>query len=274
MFKRGLFIILGAILVAIGLEYFLVPNNIIDGGVIGLSIICSHLFNKPLGLFIFFLNLPFLYFAYKKFGKTFLCCTFFAVTMLSIFSYILHHIPNTATEDLILACVFGGLIVGIGVGLIIRNNGSLDGTEIVSIRLAEKYGFSVGEIVMVFNIFILGSAGFVFGWDRSMYSLLTYFIIFKMIDVVIEGLDESKSITVISEKPKEIGNCIIQKLKRSVTYIDAKGGYSGEDKQIVYCIVNRLELAKAKRIIKEIDPNSFIAIENVHEVEGRMFNKK
>lgn len=265
------FLTLGAAIAASSLEGFLVPNNIIDGGVVGISIMASSVTNLPLGLFIFVLNLPFIFLAFKKFGKAFVFSTLYSVCVLAIAVTLLHG--HHATDDLTLASVFGGVILGIGVGLILRSNGSLDGTEIVAIRLAKKSSFSVGEIIMFFNIFIFIAAGFLYGFDRAMYSMLTYFIAYKVIDVVLEGLNESKSLQIVTEIPEEIGNAIIDKMDTSVTYIKAKGGYSGNDKTIIYCVTSRLEVTKLKQLIKEIDPMAFIAVENVHEVEGTRFNK-
>ena len=173
-----------------------------------------------------------------------------------------------------LATVFGGIILGTGVGLILRNDGALDGTEILAIRLAKRFGFSVGEIIMFFNVFIYTAAGTLYGWDSAMYSILTYFIVYKVIDVVLEGLNSSKSAQIISNHPKEIGDAIIRDLDISVTYLKAKGGYSGQEKIIVYCVINRLEVAKMKKLIRDIDPEAFLVIQGVHEVEGVRVKKK
>jgi len=271
--KKIILLSFGVILVAIALELFLIPNNIIDGGVVGISIISSYLSKLPLGLFIFTLNLPFLVFGCKKLGKNFIFTSFYCITLLSILVNFIHGKPSV-TGDLLLACVFGGIILGTGLGIILRNNGSLDGTEIMAVVLNKKICFSVGEIIMFFNLFILGSAGFVFGWDRAMYSLLAYFIIFKTVDVVIEGLDESKSIIVISDKYEEIAQGIINEFEIGVTYIEGQGVYSGDYKKIIFCVITRLELTNLKSYILKVDPSAFIAVENVHEFEGGQVKKQ
>lgn len=273
LLNKFLLLTIGTVLVAAALELFLIPNKIIDGGVVGISIMSSYLLKQPIGIFIFTLNLPFLIFGYKKLGRKFIITSFYCITLLSIIVSFFHGMTK-ATDDLLLACIFGGIILGIGLGIILRNNGSLDGTEIIAVALNKKAGFSVGEIIMFFNIFILGGAGFVFGWDRAMYSLLAYFIIFKTIDVVIEGLDESKSILIISDKYEEIAYGIINQFQRGVTYIDGQGAYSGEYKKIIFCVVTRLELANLKSFVLETDPSAFIAIENVHEVEGGLVKRQ
>jgi uncharacterized membrane-anchored protein YitT (DUF2179 family) len=271
--RKMIVIILGSALVSVGLEIFLVPNKIIDGGIVGLSIISSHLSGLPLGIFLFLLNLPFLFLGYKQIGKTFAISTLFAVALMSIGTFLLHPVPPLTIEPL-LATVFGGIILGVGVGLVIRSGGSLDGTEIVAILVNKKSPFSVGEIVMFINIFILGSAGFVFGWDQAMYSLIAYYIAFKMIDITIEGFEESKSVWIISERNKEIGDAIIHRLGRGVTFLNGEGGFSGDNKRVIFCVITRLEEAKMKSIVEDLDPAAFLAVGNIHDVKGGRFKKK
>lgn len=271
--KRAIFLTIGALITAVGLELFLIPNQLVDGGVIGVSIMASYLTNLPLPLFIIGLNLPFIIMGYSHIGKTFAVSTLYALAVLSYFTTILHPVP-VFTEDLLLATVFGGIVLGIGVGLILRYGGSLDGTEITALLVSPKLGFSVGEVVMFFNIFILGSAGFVYSWERAMYSLIAYFVAYKTIDIVIAGLDESKSVMIMSEKSQEISDAILHRLGRGVTHFYAKGGYTQEDKEVLYCVVTRLEMSKLKNLILDFDPEAFIAIEEVHEVEGGRFKKK
>lgn len=271
--QRAFFITLGAILMAIGLEVFLIPNQVIDGGITGISIILSYLTGWKLGIFLFVLNLPFFFVGYKQIGKTFAVSTLYGIIVLSLATTLLHNVSGV-TEDVLLATVFGGITLGIGVGIVIRYGGSLDGTEILAILFNNKTPFSVGEIIMFFNIFILGTAGFVFGWDRSMYSLMAYFIAFKTIDIVIQGLDESKSVWIISEQYDEIGAAILARLGRGVTYLHGEGAYTGDDKKVVFCVITRLEEAKLKSIVEEIDPSAFLAVANIAEVRGGRFKKR
>lgn len=271
--KRVLLMTVGAALVSVGLEIFLVPNKIIDGGIVGVSIIFSHLFNIPLGIFLTLLNLPFLFLGYKQIGKTFAVSTLFAVLVMSVGTSLLHPVAPI-TIDPLLAAVFGGIILGIGVGLVIRSGGSLDGTEIVAIMVNKKSPFSVGEIVMFINVFILSSAGFVFGWNQAMYSLIAYYIAYKMIDITIEGFDESKSVWIISDNYKEVGDTIMSRLGRGVTYLNGEGAFTGDSKRVIFCVINRLEEAKLKSIVEELDPAAFLAVGNIHDVKGGRFKKK
>lgn len=271
--KRFTFITLGAMLTAIALELFLVPNKLLDGGIVGISIMSSHLLKIPLGVFIFLLNIPFFYLGYKQIGKTFALSTIYAITILSIGTLFLHPIPPFVNEKF-LVTIFGGVILGLGVGLVIRYGGSLDGTEILAILINNKSPFSVGEIVMIFNFFIYIAAGFVFNWESAMYSVIAYFIAYKTIDIVQQGLDESKSVWIISDQHEEIGDAINARLGRGVTYLTGEGAYTGDDKKVIFCIITRLEEFKLKDIVNQFDENAFVAIGNVSEVKGGRFKKR
>lgn len=273
IFKKLAAITLGAFLVAIGLEYFLVCNNIIDGGIIGVSILLSYAKGLPLGALIVGLNIPFFLFGYKKMGRKFLFYSLYAILTLGGFVTLFGNCYKI-TGNPLLASVFGGLIVGLGVGIILKNNGSLDGTEVISMAISKKIGFSVGEIIMFFNIFILISAGFVFNWDSAMYSIMTYFVIFKTIDMVLEGFDDSKAMLIVTDKPDEIARIIMHELGRGVTFLHGQGAYSEIDRKIIYCIVNRLELSKIRDVVVDCDETAFITIQNIHEVQGGVVGKK
>ena len=266
---------LGALIAAFALECFLIPNKIIDGGILGIAIMTNYKTSFALGWCIFLLNLPFLFLALNKMGKLFVAFTFYAVTILSLgVSFIPVWLSHKHVSDPFLACIFGGLILGAGVGLVLRSNSSLDGTEILSISLSKKCGFSVGEIIMFFNLFIFTAAGFVYSdWRSSMYSMISYFIAYRVIDIVLEGLNESKSVRIITEKHTDIGNAIMESFDVSVTYLKARGGYSGAEKKIIFCVINRMEIARLKQLVKSVDESAFITIENVHEVDGGRIKK-
>ena len=268
--KKIIAITIGASLAAIGLEIFLIPNNIIDGGIVGISIMASYVSGIPIAVFLICLNIPFLYWGYHQIGKTFALSTLYGVFCLSAGVSILHPV-HSATDDFILAALFGGVILGIGVGLIIRNGGSLDGTEVIAIIFDRKTSFTIGEIVMFFNLFILSSAGIIFGWDNAMYSLLTYYVAYKTIDVTIDGLNETKGVLIVSEKYIDISDAIRDRLGRDYTILK-----SNNDKNYTYTIfvvVTRLEIAKLKLIINGFDKNAMIAITSI-EIEGKRFRKK
>ncbi|MCJ7841180.1 YitT family protein [Lederbergia sp. NSJ-179] len=273
LFWRILFVTIGAILMATALELFLVPNNILDGGITGISIIFSHLTGWRVGFILFVCNLPFIYLGYKQIGKTFALTTLYGIFVLSLSSVLLHDV-YVVTNDLLLDTVFGGIVLGMGVGIVIRFGGCLDGTEVLSILLNNKLPFSVGEIIMFFNFFIFASAGFIFGWERAMYSIITYFIAFKVIDIVVEGLNESKAVWIISDYADEIGETILARLGRGVTYLTGQGAYTGDTKKVIFCVITRLEESKLKSILEDHDESAFLAIGHISEVHGGHFKKR
>ncbi|MBT2687710.1 YitT family protein [Bacillus sp. ISL-47] len=271
--RQIIMITIGAIIAAAGLEFFLVPNNILDGGVIGLSIIAAELTGMTMSLFLIILNLPFLYIGYRKIGTKFTIHTLYGVIVLSVSTAYLHQF-EPVTDDLFLATIIGAVILGTGVGLVIRTGGSLDGTEIIAILVSKKRPVSVGQFIMIVNVFIFILAAFlVFSWETAMYSIITYYIAYKMIDIVVEGLEELKSVTIISDVPEEISDALIKQLGRGMTYIQGQGVFTGEPKKIIYTIVTRIELSTLRSIVEDIDPNALVAIENIADVSGSNFDK-
>jgi uncharacterized membrane-anchored protein YitT (DUF2179 family) len=271
---QGLQLLIGAMIAAIGLEIFLIPNQVIDGGVVGLSIMGNFMFpDIPFGVFLVVLNIPFLYIGYKHIGKNFAVATVVAVIMLSFCSEYADTFPEI-TNDPFLAAIFGGIVDGIGVGIIMRAGGSLDGTEIVAI-IADKHSpFSVGEVVMFINLFILSGAGLLFGWDKAMYSLVAYFVIAKMIDVVTKGFDETYAVMIVTKDPIEVTDELNRQLGRGVTLLHGQGGYTKLPKEILYCVVNRLEVTKVKDIVLSMDENAFVTINSVYDIVGGRFKTK
>ncbi len=273
IFYRVTMVTMGALLFAFGLELLLVPNNVMDGGIVGISIILSHFLGLPIGVFIFILNLPFIFLGYKQIGKTFALTTSLGITILSVATVLLHHL-EPFTKDLLLATIFGGILLGLGVGIVIRYGGCLDGTEVMAILFNKKTPFSVGEIILFINIAIFTIAGFVFTWEQAMYSAVAYFIASKMIDIVVLGMEESKSVYIISEVIEEIGQAIMDRLGRGVTYLHGEGAYTGNSKKVIFCVITRLEESKMKEIVRSIDTQAFLAIGNISEVRGGRFKKK
>jgi len=271
--KKYAMIFVGAIIAAFGLEEFLIPNNVIDGGIVGVSIMMETITGISLGVFLVILNIPFLFMGYKQIGKNFAIATLVAICFLAVWSEVFEPLQKV-TDDPFLAAIFGGIIDGLGVGLIIRAGGSLDGTEIVAIIMDKKSVFSVGEVVMFINLFILSSAGLLYGWDKAMYSLVAYFVISKMIDVVIKGLDESYAVMIVTNAHDEITSALNDRLGRGVTLLHGAGGYTGESKEVLYCVVTRLEVDKLKEIVLDKDENAFVTINAVHDIVGGRFKKK
>ena len=267
---KYIMLIIGATFAAIAIELFLVPNAIIDGGIIGVSLLLNNLTGINFGILVFVINIPFLFFGYKYIGKSFFISSLFSIILLAVIEPSLKNITAVTAEPL-LATVFGGLLLGAGVGIVIRNGGALDGTEIMSIVLSKKIPFSVGEIVMFFNIFIFGWAGFVLGWEQAMYSILTYYIASKAIDAVTQGFNDTKAAIIVSDEYEELADAITHRLGRSVTKFHGKGGFHDREKEVIYVVIIRLEISKLKNIVQEIDPNAFLTIMDAQEAHGGKF---
>ncbi len=261
----------GAVVAAFAIEEFLVPCTILDGGVVGIAIMLNNKLGIPLGVLTVVLNIPFLLIGAKKMGKRFIVKAAYAMAIFSVFLEIFAPLAN-ATEEYLLAVSFGGVILGAGVGLVIRFGGCLDGTETVAILLNKKFKLPVGQIVLIFNVIIFTVAGFVFGFDRAMYSLLTYFITSKVLDIVESGLEQTKAAMIITNDAKEISHQIYRKLGRTVTIMEGEGLVSGK-KVVLYCVLTRFEIHELKEIIKHIDSSAFIAISDVSEIIGKHVKK-
>ena len=272
LLRKYLVLYLGAFIASIGLEIFLVPNKIIDGGVVGLSIMAGAITEQEYGIFLVLFNLPFLYLGYKQIGKDFAIATTVAIVFLSVWTAYFKPVPQL-TDDLFLASIFGGIIDGIGVGLIMRAGGSLDGTEIVAIIADKKSAFSVGEVVMFINLFIFAAAGFLFNWEQAMYSIVAYFVISKTIDMVLKGMDESYSVMIVTKTPDEIGQALMEELGRGITILYGEGGYKKEQLKVLYAVVTRLEVQRVKELVQENDETAFVTINQVHDIVGGRFKK-
>ena len=257
---------LGSIIAAFALEQFLIPNTVLDGGVTGISIIIYKLTNIPLSLLVLIINIPFIYIGYKNLGKRFLFRTIYSMLVFSLFlSYF--ELFDPLTEEMLLATVFGGAILGVGVGLIIKSGGCNDGTESVAMVISKKTSLSVGQIVLMFNLVIYVLAGFIFGFDRAMYSLLTYIITFKVIDFVSEGLEQAKAALIVTSKGTDLSKEIYNRLGRTTTTIKGKGLISG-DKEVLYCVLTRIEVFELKHIVEDMDESAFVTVMDVSDIIG------
>lgn len=262
----------GTIIAAFALECFLIPNTILDGGITGVSIILYKLFKIPLGLLVVVLNIPFVFIGYKNLGKRFLFRTTYSMLCFALFLSFFEMF-DPFTEEILLATVFGGAILGMGVGIVIHFGGCVDGTESVAIVVSKKTSLSVGQVVLVFNLIIYTIAGFIFGFDRAMYSLLTYFITFKVIDFVSEGLEQAKAAMIITEKGTSLSSEIYKRLGRTTTTIKGKGLISGE-KEVLYCVLTRIEIFELRHIVEEMDESAFITILDVSDIIGNHIKSK
>ena len=261
---------LGAFLAAFAIEVFLYPNNLFDGGIVGIAMIFGKLFGQQLfPFFLVALNIPFIYLAYRSIGKAFVVHVLSAVVLFSGSLLFIHHIlPSWQFKGSDFeVVVIGGAILGVGIGMIIRYGGCLDGTEILGLLINHRTGITVGQVVLACNVFVFAAVGIVFqDWHPPLLSLIMYIVVIKIMDSVIVGLDETKSVLVISAKSKAIADAIIHELGLGLTIMYGRGGFSGDEREILYVIAERLQLAELKDLIHREDPSAFIAIENLHEV--------
>ncbi len=246
----------------------MLPNHLLDGGATGLSIIAAYLTGVPLALYLVLFNIPFIYLGYKKFGRDFAGFSILGVTALALLTLV--HLPHGFTDVPILAAVFGGMFVGIGVGLVVRYGGILDGADTIAVLIDRVTVFSVSEAIMAINGLIITLAGFVFGWEQALYSLIAYFVAHKAIDITVEGLDTSRSVTIVSMQVRDIGQAINELIEEPVTYIKESDPKDREPHGVMLVVITRFQEQKVKKIIRKVDPKAFIVIADAHEVLGKI----
>lgn len=266
--KNIILVLLGSAITAVGLQYFLLPNHLLDGGVTGLSILASSLSGIPLGVLLALLNAPFVWFGYKKFGKTFASYSLIGIVTLAALT--IGHIDQGLTGIPILAAVFGGVVVGVGVGIVIRYGGVIDGDDMVAVLIDKVTVFSVGEAIMLINSLIITLAGFVFGWDNALYSLIAYFVVHKTVDVTVQGLDEDRCMWVVSMNIREIGGAINRLAVKPVTYIKEASTEGTEPHGMLLAVITRFDEQKLKKAIRAIDSHAYVVLTSAHEVLDRV----
>ncbi len=266
--KRIVFVLVGSIITAVGLQFFLLPNHLLDGGVTGLSIIAAQIFGLPLGLFLIILNIPFIFLGYKKFGKAFAVYSTIGITTLALLTSV--HVGHAFTDIPILAAVFGGMVVGVGVGLVVRYGGIIDGADTIAVLIDRETVFSVSEAIMAINGVIITLAGFVFGWEQAMYSLIAYFVAHKAIDVAVEGINESRAVWIVSMEVREIGKAINLLIEEPVTYIKESSPDDREPHGVMLAVITRFEEQKVKSAVRKVDPRAYMVMTGAHEVVGKI----
>ncbi|PTY77895.1 hypothetical protein B5V89_12980 [Heyndrickxia sporothermodurans] len=270
---RGLIIIIGGFIAAYGLETVLIPNNVSDGGVTGLSIVASKLFGLPLGVLIAIINIPFIWLGYQQIGKSFAVFSVIGIISLSIGTSLMHHIPAIIEGDTLLVTVVGGIILGLGMGLALRNGGALDGIDMLAVLLSRKLPFGTSDLILFLNLFVFIFVTTIFGLQGAILSAIAYYIASKVIHIVEVGLSGSKTFKIITTQPELMVETIRDRLGRSATYNEVYGGYTREKFKEITCVINRLEESKIKEIIHEIDETAFVTVYDVAEVKGGNFRK-
>ncbi len=278
--KDFLLILLGGFSAAFGIKGFLVSSHFIDGGVTGISMLLNNLFSFPIPISIslVIINLPFIVVGYRQLGHSFAYKSIFSILILSL---CLAFIPYPdVTPDKLLTAVFGGFFIGAGIGLAMRGGAVLDGTDIAALLFSKHTRIiKVGDAILLLNIIIFVSAVFVLGVEPALYSILTYFTASKMIDFVVNGIEEYIGVTIVSSKSSEIRKMIIEKLSRGVTIFNGKSGYGkrGEVNQnldIIYSVMTRLEIGSLQSNVDEIDSTAFIVYQSINDIKGGVVKKR
>lgn len=264
--------LLGIFSAMVALEGFMLPNHFLDGGVTGIAILVEEILQIPFTYLLFIFNLPFLYLGYKKIGKTFALRALLSILLLTI---LMHFVEVPAvTEDKVLIAVFGGFLIGLGLGLVIKGGGVLDGLEIMAFYTTRKSAFSTAEVILALNGFIFLSAAFVFDLETAMYSFLVYFTASQTTDYVINGFEEFTALNIISKECEEVKSLIVNEYGKAITVYKGERGYLPgayeikHDCDIVMTIVTRLELHRIKEATLKIDPNAFFFVQRIKEVKG------
>jgi len=276
--KNMLQIFIGSAMAVFAMKGFMIPNQFMDGGVTGISILLHEISHIPVSIFIFVFNLPFIYLGYKRIGKTFAVQTSLAVILLTIGLIFIDLKPFTT--DKLLIAVFGGILIGTGVGLVIRSGGVLDGAEVIAVFTRRRIGFSNSEIVMIFNTFIFAGAAFHFGIETAMYSLITYFAATRATNYIVDGIEQYTAVNIISAQHEKVKALLVNELGKGITVYKGERGYLPgsfdvkTDCEIIVTIVTRLEINQIQESIIEIDPKAFVYIQNINDASGGILKVK
>lgn len=264
--------ILGVFIAVIALKGFMLPNNFLDGGVTAISILVNKIFKIHMSVLLIVFNLPFLIIGYRKIGKTFSIQSLMAILIMAVLMYFV-NIP-TVTNDKLLIAVFGGFLMGLGIGLVIRGGGVIDGLEVIAHYTNKKTGFTTSEIILVFNSLVILGAALKFGLETAMYSILVYFTAMKTSDYVVDGFEEFTALNIISKDFDAVKSLIVNDFGKAISVYKGERGYlPGSfnlkyDCDIIMTIVTRLEIHRIKQEVSKIDPDAFFFVQSIKEVKG------
>jgi uncharacterized membrane-anchored protein YitT (DUF2179 family) len=267
--KECLFILFGSLIFSVGINYFTIPNLLSEGGIIGLTIIVHYLFDWSPGIVNFIFNIVLVLLGYKFLEKRAILYTLFSIFSCSLFMYITEETGKRLTEDTLLAAIFAGLLVGGGLGVIFRAGGTSGGTTILA-KLANQFlGWSMGKGILFIDIIVVAGSVFIIGLSKAMYTLIAVYIGAKAIDFIVEGLEEKAAVFIISNSPEMVLQRITSKMSRGITVLEGRGGYTGDNKEVLYIVINRQEIVQLKKVINEIDDHAYVTVHHVQEVIGK-----
>lgn len=276
--KNFLFIAVGCVLAVVAMQGFMIPNRFLDGGITGISILLFEIFHWNISFLVILLNAIFIYLGYRRIGKTFAVQTTIAVVLLAIALFVIKI--HAITSDKLLIAIFGGLLMGTGVGLVIRGGGVIDGAEVIAVFTGRRTGFSNSEIIMLLNILIFGVAAIEFGIETAMYSVITYFTATRAINYVVDGIEQFTAVNIISAKHEEVKSFLVNEMGKGITVYKGERGYLPgsfdikTDTEIIVTIVTRLEIKQIQEGLQKIDPKVFVYIQSIREASGGILKAK
>ncbi|WP_213974759.1 YitT family protein [Tepidanaerobacter acetatoxydans] len=274
LFLEYLQIVLGSFIGALSLTMFLIPNKVAAGGVSGLATVLYYLFKLPVGWMMLLFNIPLFLSGIIFLGKGVGIKTLVGSLLFSVFTELTVNFP-VVTRDLMLSAVYGGIILGIGLGIVFRVRGSTGGTDLAAMILNHFIpSISVGQGILIIDFFVIILSGIAFNWELAMYAWIALFVSSKVIDLIQEGFNYAKAVYIISNETEEISQKILKEMERGLTFIKAEGGFTRQDKNVLLCVITRLEVSRLKNIVHQTDPRAFVIVHDVHEVLGEGFSYK
>lgn len=265
-------VFIGEFICALAITFFFIPHKLLSGGVGGIGIMLEYLTDISSGIFMFVINIPLFIFGFIKLKNNFMIHTFISATILSLYLFLLKMFKTDfMIHDIFLSSVFGGAINGIGMGLLFRNSASQGGLDILALIAKKTWNINISSALMAMNFIIISIASALFGIEKGMYTIVSMYVAYHVMDVVINGFDDKKQIIIISDKSSEISDKIMSEIHRGVTLLDARGAYTGNVKEVIYCVVNNRQIIQVKEIVNSTDATAFMSISNMTEVKGKGF---
>ncbi|MGB7604854.1 MAG: YitT family protein [Lutisporaceae bacterium] len=270
-----LMIFLGSAFSGVAFNLFIMPHKLLSGGISGISLILNYLFDANIGLLFLVFNIPIFILGYKYVDREFVLLSIIGTVSFSFWVEVFSFFrQNMIVPDVMLSCIYAGVLNGIGLGIVLKNRASQGGIDIIAVILKKYFSMSIGSTSMIINTFIVIAASFITNLNLAMYTLISMYVSATVVDKIQQGFDRRKSIMIITDKEKQVADEIFKKLVRGITYLEGEGAYTGNRKRVIYCIVNLNQLAKLKQIVREIDANAFITVSDTAEVMGQGFSSR
>lgn len=271
LFMRVLYIIVGSFIYSVAVNMLFIPHRLLSGGLTGIAIILEYLFSIPTEITVIILNIPLFIGGYRFLGRRFVYLSMVGIASMSAFLYLTRG-WTINVKDTMIATIFGGLISGTGIGIVIKNRGSLGGTDIISLLINKFFSFSVGGIATAFNFVILTAAAAFLNVEAAMFSMVGMFVSNKVVDAILTGFNHKKTVIIVSDAAEEMAEELFRHVRRGITFLKGEGAYTHKDKKLIYMVVRTMELSKLREVVHRVDPGAFMSIIDTREVEGRGFS--